>query len=249
MAPSADRRLRTGVAVALLAPAALAGCDTTQRQNVRAKLRAEREIASRVPVRVTRAHPQVRVTGVTLLRHGGRPTVVVDLRSSAPRPLTDLPIVVGLRSAAGHETALNRRGGLGWFQTHVPAIPAHGSITWVFSGRRPAAATGRPFARVGLPSAPILTHAASLPAIEAVGAASGGGREGKARVRVRNRSDVPQYGLQVYALARSAGRYVAAGKASLVHLGTGASATVAVALTRRVEPRELRFHAVPTIFE
>lgn len=248
MAPSADRRVGAGLAVALLAPGVLTGCDTTQRQNARAKLRAEREIASRIPVRIARPHPQVRVTGVTLLRRGGRPTVVVDLRSSAPRPLTDLPILVGVRSGGGRAVALNRRGGLGWFQTHVPAIPAHGSVTWVFSGPRRAQATGRPFAAVGLPAAPVLTRAGSLPAIEAV-AAPGGGRELAARVRVRNASDVPQYGLQVYALAGSAGRYVAAGKTSLVHLGTGASATVAVPLSQRVEPRRLRVHAVPTIFE
>lgn len=250
MARSADRHAVRCVVILPLVLATLAGCDTTQRQNVRAELVAKREIASRAPQRAGRPHPQVRVVSVTLLRRGGLPTVVVDLRSSAPRPLTDLPITVGVRSPRGGAVALNGRAGLGWFQTHVPAIPAHGAVTWVFSGRERVRISGRPFATVSAPQAGAPhSEARSLPALAASAPRVSGGRVGGVRVRVENTSRVPQYGVQVYALARFGGRYVSAGKASIAHLGTGASRTVGVPLSTRVQERLLRVHAVPTIFE
>jgi hypothetical protein len=230
-----------GALVTLLALGLLSGCDSTQSKNERAKLRATRELASRELQHVRRANPDVRVERVSLVRGGHSSAIVVDLRNSASRPLTDVPIAVGVREPGGRRVALNARKNLDWFQTHVPAIPASGRTTWVFEGRiRPA---GRPFARVGLPASPAISHASSLPRIEAAPAAAGG------RVQVENDSDVPQYGLQVYALVRAGGRYVAAGKAVVDHLGTGQRKTTRIPLIGRARERQPRVHAIPTIFE
>lgn len=242
MARSASR----GVAAAL-ALFALAGCDSTQERNARAEIAAKREILARAPQRITRENPQVDVTGVTLLRGGPRDpiAVVVDLRSRATAPLTDLPISIGLRSG-GRTVALNAKGGQDWFQTHVPAIAPGGAATWVFTGRRPAAAKGRPFAIVGMPEPAPFSRADTLPRLGATAVPGAAGAT--ARVRVENSSGLPQDSLQVYALARAGARYVAAGKASVEHLDRGRQATVDIPLIGGAQNLQPLVYAIPTTF-
>lgn len=231
--------------IGTLSVLALPGCDSTQSKNARAELKAKRELGARKPLRVTRANPAVTVTGVTAVRGGKRGAIVVDLRSSAAEPLTDVPILVGVRTPDGRREPLNVKGG-GWFAKHVPAIAAGGRTTWVFARRRGIPA-GKPFAKVGTLRAAPLSRATSLPQIDAE--PEGGTRGAKARVRVDNASDVPQYGLQVYAVVRAGGRYVAAGRTELEHLGTGQRATAQVALAGRPGRRAPTVIATPTMFD
>lgn len=238
------RAMASSGLIALLALGGFAGCDSTQSKNERAKLRATRELASRELQRVGRANPDVRVTRVSRVRGKRSTAIVVDLRSRADEPLTDVPITVGVRVPGGRRVAINARKNLAWFQTHVPAIAAGASTTWVFERTR-AVPAGRPFARVGVPASPAISHASSLPRIEAAAAASPGRA---ARVLVSNGSDVPQYGLQVYALVSRGGRYVAAGKTEIEHLGTGQRTTASVPLIGSARTRRARVHVIPTMF-
>lgn len=243
MAPSASAL----ITVAALALLLLSGCaDSTQLRNDRAELQAKRRVASREAQQVVRPSADVRVTDVALVRDSRSAAIVVDLRSSAARPLTDVPLTVGVVDSRGRRRPLNARPGLPWFQTHAPAIAAGGRATWVFRTRRAVRAGGRPYATVGALPEPPLSSAGSLPTIEASSAAVTGRT---ARARVENASDVPQSGLQVVAVERSGGRYVAAGRAALAALAPGASATVRVRLTGRPRGRTVRFLATPTIFE
>lgn len=238
---------RAMMALGLLAAGALGGCVSTQDKNERAKLRATRLLASRELPRVSGRNPDVRVTGVSLVRGRGPSTaIVVDLRSRSSKPLTDVPIVVGVRSRGGARVAFNLRKRLDWFQTHVPAIPAGGTTTWVFEGRRRVKPGDRPFARVGIPASPAISSAGALPRIAAVPGAIRGRRA--VHVVVENTSEVPQYGLQVYAVVRAGGRYVAAGKTSIEHLGTGRRTTARVPLTGRARTHRPVVQATPTIF-
>lgn len=232
--------------VAALAVTALAGCDSTQEKNARAELRAKRELGSRELPAATRRNPHVRVERVALVRgKAGSGAIVVKLGGTGSKPLTDVPIAVGIRGADGQSRLVNAKRHLNWFQTHVPAIPAGGTVTWVYKGARGVKAGDRAFARVGVPR-PALSSASSLPQIDAAVAP---GRDAKRRVSVENVSDVPQYGLQVYAFAQRGGRYVAAGKTEIEHLGTGQRVTVAVPLTGSARKRPLRVEAIPTMFE
>jgi hypothetical protein len=234
--------------LALLAAGGLSGCVSTQDKNERAKLRATRLLASRELPRVGARNPDVKVEKVSLVRGRDRSVaIVVDLRGSASKPLTDVPIVVGVRSPGGRRVAFNLRKRLDWFQTHVPAIPAGETVTWVFEGRRRVKPGDRPFARVGIPVSPAISSAGSLPRIAALPASASDRRA--VRVVVENTSDVPQYGLQVYALVRTGGRYVAAGKASIEHLGTGQRKAARVPLTGSARERRPAVHASPTIFQ
>jgi len=233
--------------VAAFAVTALAGCDSTQQKNARAELRAKRELGSRELPAATRRNPHVRVVRVALVRgRAGSGAIVVKLRGTGSKPLTDVPIAVGVRGRDGQSRLVNAKRHLNWFQTHVPAIPADGTVTWVYKGVRDLKAGDRAFAKVGVPLRPALSSASSLPQIDAVPAP---GRNAKRRVSVENVSDVPQYGLQVYAFAQQGERYVAAGKTEIEHLGTGQQVTVAVPLTGSARKRPLRVEAIPTMFE
>ncbi len=266
LAPPRPRGTWPVAGIALLALALFSGCDSTQSKNARAELQAKRELAARELPSVRRADPRVRVERVALVRgKGGTGAIVVDLRSRAVKPLTDVPIAVGLRGRDGRARVLNAKRNLDWFQTHVPAIPPHGAVTWVFKGARGIEPGERPFAKVGVARRPALSTASSLPEIAAtaeLAAASSrpakGGKRAKrpaapqaatATVVVENGSDVPQYDLQVYAVAERGGDYVAAGKARVEHLGTGKSKTVAIQLAGAPRGRGLRAVAIPTTFD
>jgi hypothetical protein len=240
---SADAASRLAVLAGLATAAVLlAGCVTTQDRNARAKLSAERQIAARAPLRVGAPNPDVEVTRSALVRARGRTAVVVELRSRARTPLTDLPIAVGVRTRGGKALALNGGRDLDWFETHVAALAPGATTTWVFTARRRAPAGARAYARVGVPSAVPVSRASSLPRLQA--SDLGGGR-----VRVRNGSAVPQVDVPVYAVARAGGRYVAAGRASISKLSGDGQATVAVALVGARDAPQTQVHVLPTIFE
>ncbi|HEX6651773.1 MAG TPA: hypothetical protein VF072_03450 [Thermoleophilaceae bacterium] len=241
------RSARHAAVVAMTALLALAGCDSTQNKNARAKLKAAREIAGRKPLRVTEPNPDVRVTSTAVVRGRRSSAVVVRLRNSAPRPFTDVPISIAARGPGGRTVRLNTRRGVDWFQTHVPAVPPAGEATWVLTTRRRLPRRARVVARVGVAASPPISRATSLPELDA--SPEGGVRRGAITVRVDNPSDVPQYGLQVYALAVEHGRYVAAGTAALEHLGTGQAKTVAVRLTGRPTGGRLQLSVLPATFE
>lgn len=241
------RSVRPAVALVALGIPVLAGCDSTQDKNERAKLTAQREIAAREPMRVGTVHPDVAVDTVALVRDGRSTAIVVELRSRAATPLTDVPISVGVRRG-GRVVYLNAGRELGWFQTHVPVIPAKGAATWVFRAppSRRTRAGDVPFARVGIPRGPGTSTASVLPEIQAAPAA--GGAKGRARVVVENTSDVPQFGLQVYAYTQQGDRYVSAGAATVPRLKREERSVVSVPLTGR-RAGQLRVVAVPTIFQ
>ncbi|MBJ7330323.1 MAG: hypothetical protein JHC95_10525 [Solirubrobacteraceae bacterium] len=225
---------------------ALAACDSTQEKNERAKLAALREISGREPQRVTKANPDVEVVRADLVRGGGRSAVVVDLRSRAAKPITDAPIEVGVRRGS-RTVILNAGKDLPWFRTHVPAIPAGGTATWVLSvplGRR-TRPTDRAVVRVGIPGGKVVSTAVSVPKLDA---ALAGAKAGKVRTRVRNTSGVTQFGLQLYAVAKTGDRYVAAGSATVGALEQDKERTVSITLTGEQGNAPLRVLAAPTIF-
>ncbi len=159
---------------------ALGGCVSTQQKNARAKLTAERELASRRPLALGGRESRVVVERVAAVRGRRATAFVVTLRNRAEEPLTDLPIAVGVGRAGSR--ALNGRRGLGWFETHVPSVGAGARVDWVFTARSGAVPAGRPWARVGRPS---LSSASRLPRLIATIATGDG--EGRAAAVVPSR--------------------------------------------------------------
>jgi hypothetical protein len=176
----------------------------------------------------------------------------VTLRNRGTSALTDVPIVVGVRGPGDRRRELNGGRGLAWFQTHLPAIGAGERTTWIYTTRR-ALPSGRPYAVAGRANetGALPRVAATVERAAAARRAATRRRPAPAAVRVAlaNDSDVPQFGLQVYAVVRAHGRVVAAGTATVRHLGSRGRTSARVALFGAPGRHAARVHALPTIFE
>jgi hypothetical protein len=235
----------------LLLATGLGGCVTTQQLNARAQLRAQRELAGGTAVRVTRPNPFVRVLSLALVRGRDTGALAVRLRNVSNRPSTDLPISVGLTSPTGHHSYLNGSADEDYFQNHVAAIGPRSDATWVFTSRHSIQAGAQPFAKVGIAGVPPSTTVRVLPRIEASAAPvrAGARRRSTLPVEISNLSPVPQYELQVYAVATRSGRVLAAGRGAIVHLGTRSRAAIVLTLTGNPDGASVEVDALPTIFK
>jgi hypothetical protein len=235
------RSVRNMATLAALLPVAFAasGCQTTQQQNDRLELRATRELASRKPVAVDKPSPDVKVTGTSVVSGKDGSAIVVALQNNGTKAASDLPIEVG---AGGR--VLNGGKELPYFQTHAPALAPGERGTWVFTTKEKAG--GDPFAKVGAAPSPPVSSADGLPELAATASAQQGG---SVTVDVANKSDIPQYDLQVYAVAKDAHGYLAAGAATLEHLGSGSDHSVALHLTGDPKNAPVQLFTSPTYFE
>jgi hypothetical protein len=139
-----------------------------------------------------------------------------------------------------------------YYDAHLPAVAAGGTLTWVYATSRRLPAHARPFALVGgtpsVAAAPaprppqIRASTSSTPALVAASWA-----RSQLAVTLRNLSTIPQYQLQVYAYALSGDRYVAAGNLTVPDLDGQARQTTTVAMLGRVAHARLQIEALPTI--
>jgi hypothetical protein len=226
----------------------LAGCSTTQQTSARLKVRAERILAGRRPVQVGTENPGVRVVDAAVLRGHGRAAIAVTLHNSDPRPLNDLPILVGVRTG-GHEVLVNRGHSFRYFEAHTPGLAAHRDTTWVLTAPGKKLPPGKPVVRVGSASHPP-TVARDLPDLRVTGVGRDrGGKSTAVSATVDNEGGFPQYDLSVYAWAKRGGRFVAAGRQAIGDLGTGTEQPVRLALIGDPGKAEVHVSAPPTIFE
>jgi len=244
VARSADRR-RLGIVLGALVLTALTGCETTQQKSARIEVQDDRVLAAQQPVRVVRADSEISVLGVAIVRGSGHVAIAVRLRNDGARPLSDLPISVGVRTRSGRTTYLNGTANLPYFETHIGAVAPGTPTTWVFTGRGAAAPAGAPFALVGAPAFTVAGTPATLPDISAALDTARAGDDVSATIT--NHSGIPQYTLAVYASARAGGRVLAAGQAAVAQLDPGASATVAIPLVGDRGASSVQLDAPPTL--
>jgi hypothetical protein len=226
----------------------LAGCTTTQQKAARLQLNNARIRLNETRLRLAGQSSEVRVTSVNLLttRSRSEAAVVVTVRNQAPKPVSDLPLLVGLNLPGGHRTDLNAASGMSYFRNHLPAIPAHGGLTWVLTLHRRIPAGAKPFAVVGTASPTTATAIGALPALRVASVKTNGS---DASFTVLNSSSVSQYQLPVYALARRGQRLVAAGQTAIGELDGGDSAQLRLAFVGDPTGASLSFEAPPTIFK
>jgi uncharacterized lipoprotein YmbA len=232
-------------ALALAVP--LTGCTSTQHKAQRVQLDSARQRAALESTRVTTASPTVTPSTVGLVRGANGTAIVVTVHNGGTKPVTDLPISVGYKTTAGPKVYLNSAANLQYFQSHLPAIAAKGSLIWVYSTAKRLPNRVRPFATVGRkPSPPaLLTETDVTIAVRyahAIGSSA-------VTVHLDNTSSVPQYQLQVYAYARRAGRYVIAGNTTVPELDGGSQQVVRLKLVSAAPSANLRVAAIPTILQ
>jgi hypothetical protein len=90
-----------------------------------------------------------------------------------------------------------------------------------------------------------LTTAGHVSELEASGKSAGS----SVRAEVTNDTGVPQYDLDVYVVARKGGRYVAAGRASLEHLGVSNTAHLTLSLSGDAKGSRIQVFAPQTLFQ
>lgn len=236
------------LSIAALGLTVLTGCATTQQQAARIQLNNARIRANLTALRLTGTSSAVDVTSIGVLRDrsGGRVAVVVTLRNRSPSPVSDLPLLVGAKLANGHQMYLNSAPNLAYFRNHVPAIAAHGELTWVLTLIHKLPRGARPFVRVGSPNPTTTPAIGTLPTLRVETSELTGS---DATVTVQNASGVTQYQLPVYAVATRGQRSVAAGQALVEELDGGATARLRLPLVGNASGATLSLEAPPTIFK
>ncbi|MDX6606206.1 MAG: hypothetical protein QOD14_746 [Solirubrobacterales bacterium] len=227
----------------VLMAAAISGCATTQDANKRASIQADRTLASRKPLELKGIDRNVRVVQTSVVSGKDGSAIVVVLRNHGDAPVNDLPIEVGPEGGQ----PLNTRPNVPYFQSHAPAIAPGDEVTWVYTTKDPIGSS-RAFARVGAhPSTPLTTagHVSELK----VGDSPGKGGA-SVQAEITNDTGIPQYTLDVYAVARKGGRYVAAGRASLEHLGVSQSVHLTLPLIGdTAKGTQIQVFAPQTLFQ
>jgi uncharacterized lipoprotein YmbA len=239
----------TGVGCTVVAAGiAVAGCATTQQEAVRLRLNSARIRVSEKPTKVAVAGRLLRVKQVALVTGASGSAIVVRLHNPGRQTVSDLPISVGIRKGAARQRPLNIKSPeeLSYFDAHVPVIAPGATVTWVYTTTRRVPAGARPYAIVGArQSVARAPRVSTAPVIDAI--AAGTATATRVPVALQNQSSVPQYQLQVYAVARHGRRYVAAGALTVPHLDGDGKHTVQLPLLGHPAQGRLRLEALPAM--
>lgn len=237
--------MRRAAPLLALAALVLAGCESSQEKSAKlekvAKL-AERRTAQS-GLHITSPSKTVHAAETALVQGSEGAAVAVTLRNSSSTAARDVPIEVTVSGAGGAVLYTNTASGTQRTLTTVPLVPAHGELVWVDDqvtakgGTKAAAIVGEGTAYRG--AAPTIT--AGTPRL-VEDPTNGLGAEGQ----VSNRSSTAQQELVVYAVARSGGRIVAAGRAVVPQLAAGASASYQVFFIGSPKGAALQVSAPPS---
>src|SRR5262245_48282147 len=126
-------RTAVGIVAAGAVSGALAACSTTQDKAARLRVNAARIRASQRETKVQIAASTITVGRLALVKSGRRTAFVVAVTNPGSSPVSDLPISVGYQSGQRAPVYLNAGASGTYFQAHLPVVPAHGSITWVYT--------------------------------------------------------------------------------------------------------------------
>jgi hypothetical protein len=216
-------RWPVGIGAAAVAAVTLTGCVSTQTTAARVRVNSARVRASQDATKVTHAGTAVRVTGVSVVDSANRARFVVTVRNPQATFVSDLPISIGYRTAAGKRVYLNAGTTATYFAAHLAAIGGHDTLSWVSDATRSLPRGAHPFALVGGHRSVRPAHSSGLPVITATTSSAGAA---SLKVSVHNTSGIPQYSLPVYAVMRRDGRPVAASQTSVTDLSGGATRTL-----------------------
>jgi hypothetical protein len=213
------------LAIVLVAPLALAGCESTQTRSARLRAAASHRAPER-KLQIARTNPDVRIAAATLVNdaRAGRSAAVVELHNTSRRTLAALPLLFTVTGAGGKKLFSNDLPGASPDLTTVPSLAAGDTLTWVndaIVGVRGGSAVD---ARVGEPAKPVATAATSPPRLRVSGVRlERDPIDGVTAVgRIVNASSIAQERLVIFATARRGARIVAAGRAVVPVLRPGA---------------------------
>ncbi len=229
----------------LLLALTLAGCESNEERSAALRKHAHPRQPAQAGLSITRPSAYVEVIGTALLQSFEGAAAVVTLRNISARPLRDLPIAITVKGAGSKTLFQNNSPGLEAGLTTLASLPAHGEATWIDDQVPASSGPATVSAVVGEGQ----TLVGAAPQIEVRGVHSSNESGAGAAGTVRNRSSITQQSLVVYALARRGGRIVAAGRAVLPEVATGASVPFQAFLVGSPAGAGLEASAPATTFE
>jgi hypothetical protein len=223
---------------------AFCGCETTQEKSAALERQAKHTKIAGRGVSVSSENPSVRVLGSTVVRSNEGMAVAVALRNTSGHTLADAPIELTVRDAKGGVLYQNNAPGLQPSLTEVPLLEPGKTVVWIDDQLQVAGTPASASALVGEAKA-----TSTAPKIEVVSAhSSTTGAEASESGSVANRSAVPQANLVVYAIARRAGRIVAAGRAVLPEVARGTSVPFQIYFVGNPQGAQIEVSAPATTF-
>ncbi len=231
---------------AVLMALALTGCETSAEKSAQLEKAAKHLVgAAAKGLTIAKTSTDVRVLATEVLHDSEGTAAVVTLRNRSTHALTDVPIAITVRDAAGRVLYRNDSPGLEAALTTVALLAPGGQFTWiddqVQAGGTPASVSARigeaDRASAGAP--PI--HVSNVHANEEAG---GFGVAGS----VANDSSITQHDVVVYGIARRGNRIVAAGRAVLTEVPTHGSLPFQVLFIGDARGAHVEASAPPTSF-
>jgi hypothetical protein len=208
-----------------LALVALAGffvtaCESTQDKARELEERGEAIAASQKPLTIDQPSKDVRVLGTTLLSDENGDAIVVEVQNTSKETLVNVPILVDLRDAKGKTIFKNDTFGIEPSLNHIPMLRPGETFDWVNDQLAPSGTPKSAKVTVG-----VITEKApaQIPELEVESPTLRSSNLGaEVEGKVTNKSQVDQRKLVLFAVARSGGKIVAAGRGQLKALKVGA---------------------------
>ncbi|HSZ15000.1 MAG TPA: hypothetical protein VK790_13275 [Solirubrobacteraceae bacterium] len=230
----------------------LTGCETSAEKSAKLEKVAKRQAAeakrrlTQRSLSITHPSSKVRVVATTIVHSSEGTAAVVTLRNLSATAQRDVPIEIAVKSAGGATIYTNRTAGLAPALVSAPLLPAHGTTTWIDDQIEAAGTPASVSATVG-EGEPVT---GAIPLLSVQGArlvndeTSGLEEEGS----VINHSTVAQRELVLYAVARRAGKVVAAGRALIPQTAAGSSTRFQVFFIGSPQGAQLEFNAPASTF-
>jgi hypothetical protein len=206
--------------LALLAAASLIACQSTQSRSAELEKEGGTKLLADSGVKIAKESAEVKVTSATVLSDPNGSAVVVGLHNSSDESLVDVPILVNVLDAKGKSVYTNSIPGIEPALASVPYIPAGGDVEWVNDQVLASEEPKSVRVKVG---ASTDSYSGALPAIEVSAPKIEGDPVSgiEATGTVVNKTGKDQERLLLYAVGRSGGKVVAAGRGAIEHLKAG----------------------------
>ena len=203
--------------LAVLAGITLTACQSSQDK---AKIIAERaQAAAPKPLVISKPNKDVKVVNTALISDENGDAIVVELKNESNQMLINLPILIDVRDAKGKTVYKNDTAGLDFALNHVSVIKPNETFFWVNDqvqgqGKSAKVEVGQPEAKPPSGPLPELAVSPPKPGHDFSGAKVSG--------TVTDKSKIDQDHLILFAVARSGGHIVAAGRGQIKALKVGA---------------------------
>jgi hypothetical protein len=194
----------------------LSACESTQNKSARLQRQGKGLLRQQAGLSIGSTNRAVRIVDTAVVHDEFGTAAVVELVNTTPRDMTNVPLAITVKGAGGRALYRNNAPGLDAALVSTPLLPHGRRVVWINNQISATAAPRGVAVKVGTPkgSAP-----AKLPRIVISGVRQDRDSDGAFVTGViANHSKVEQRRLTVFAVARRAGRIVAAGRGVLERL-------------------------------